>query len=127
VKDDMLGFKNARNYCDFFAYSSPHLYLFELKSTKQKSLPFGNISQFQIDSLYHYSKYQGIKAGFVINFYSIDYQTYFLPAEKAYFFYHSDGRKSFPIAWVKENGILLPATLIRTRYRFDLSPLFQSQ
>lgn len=127
VKDDMLGYKNARNYCDFITFCPTILYLFELKSTKQKSLPFGNVSQFQVDTLYHYSKYKGIKAGFIINFRSHNYQTFFLPADRVYSYYYNGDRKSFSLEWVQENGIVLPASLIRTRYRFDLSPLFQSQ
>lgn len=124
MKDDTLRFKNVKNYCDFICFSYPNLYLLELKSTKQRSLPFNNISQYQIDSLYDYSKQEGIIAGFVINFRSYNYQTFFLHAVKAYDYYHQAERKSFPLDWVKENGIALPAKLIRTRYRFDLSPIF---
>lgn len=123
VKDDTFKFKNVQNCCDFIAYNSPYLFHFELKSTKQKSLPFSNISQYQIETLNHYSKQPGIISGFVINFRSRNYQTHFVPAYNIYdYYYHSSGgRKSFSFQWVQENGILLPATLIRTRYRFDLS------
>jgi len=61
VKDDTLKFKNVQNCCDFIAYNSPYLFLFELKSTKQKSLPFSNISKYQVDTLYHYNNQAGIK------------------------------------------------------------------
>lgn len=99
MKDDTLRFKNVKNYCDFICFSYPNLYLLELKSTKQRSLPFNNISQYQIDSLYDYSKQEGIIAGFVINFHSYNYQTFFLPAVKAYDYYHQAERKSFPLEW----------------------------
>ncbi|WP_175638341.1 Holliday junction resolvase RecU [Metabacillus schmidteae] len=123
VKDDTLRYKNVQNFCDFICFSYPHLYLLELKTTKQKSLPFSNISHFQIDSLFHYSQYEGIKAGLVINFRSHDYQTFLLPAEIAYPYYNNADRRSFPLEWVQDNGIFLPSTLARTRYRFDISPL----
>ena len=127
VKDDTLKFKNVQNFCDFIFYSEPHLYLFELKSTKQKSLPFNNISQYQIDTLFRYSKLPGIIAGFVISFRSHNYQTFFVPAEKVHYYYYHADRNSYPIEWVKQNGINLPATLIRTRYRFDLSPIHEDR
>lgn len=120
MKDDTFGYKGVANFCDFICFSSPHLYLFELKSTKQRSLPFSNISKYQIDMLYKYSLHQGVKAGFVFNFRSHNYQTYFLSADLAYEYYYQAHRKSFPLKWVQENGILLPSTLVRTRYRFDL-------
>lgn len=124
IKDDTLRFKNVKNACDFIVFRQPYLYLFELKTTKLRSLPFSNISQFQIDSLYHHCKQEGIVAGFVINFRSHNYQTYFLPADKAYAYYYQAERKSFPLEWVQETGIAIPTTLIRTRYRFDISPIF---
>jgi penicillin-binding protein-related factor A (putative recombinase) len=123
LKDDTMKFKNVQNCCDFFAYNYPNIFLFELKTTKQKSLPFSNINQYQIDTLFQYSKQPGINAGFVINFRSHDYQTFFVPAEKVHYYYYHADRSSFPIEWVQQNGITLPATLIRTRYRFDLSPI----
>ncbi|GAE37597.1 Holliday junction resolvase RecU [Halalkalibacter akibai] len=125
LKDDTMKFKNVQNCCDFIAYSYPNIFLFELKTTKQKSLPFSNISQYQIDTLNTHSKLSGVITGFVINFRSPNYQTHFVPADKIYDFYYnnSGGRKSFPLEWVQDNGILLPATLIRTRYKFDLSPI----
>jgi penicillin-binding protein-related factor A (putative recombinase) len=127
VKDDTLRFKNVQNFCDFIFYSIPHLFLFELKSTKQKSLPFSNISKKQIDTLFQYSNQPGIIAGFVINFRSHKYQTFFINAEKVHYYYYHAKRKSFPIEWVQHNGINLPATLIRTRYRFDLSPFLENR
>ena len=126
IKDNTLRFENVKNVCDFIVFRQPFLYLVEPKTTKLRSLPFSNISQFQIDFLYHYSKQKGIVAGFIINFRSHDYKTFFLPAEKAYIYYYHSDRKSFPLEWVQENGIALPSSLIRTRYRFNLSPLLQS-
>jgi penicillin-binding protein-related factor A (putative recombinase) len=125
LKDDTLNFKNVKNCCDFICYSNPQLFLFELKSTKQKSLPFSNISQYQIDTLFQYSKQPGIRAGFVINFRTHNYQTFFVPAEKVHYYYYHANRNSFPFEWVQHNGIILPATLIRTRYRFDLSSILR--
>lgn len=122
LKDDTMKFKNVLNCCDFIAYNSPYLFLFELKSTKLKSLPFNNISKYQIDTLYDYSKQKGVVSGFVINFRSNTYSTYFVSADSMYsYYYNSDGRKSFSLEWVNENGILLPVTLIRTRYRIEIS------
>lgn len=126
MKDDTMKFKNVQNSFDFFAYKFPQIFFFELKSTKQKSLPFGNIHPYQIDNLYEDSKNPGVVAGIVINFSTTEeYETYFVEAKAIYNFYYKAERKSFSLAWVRENGISLPAKKKRTRYTFDLSGIFE--
>ncbi|NRD76616.1 Holliday junction resolvase RecU [Bacillus sp. BRMEA1] len=119
LKDDSLGYLNVKNPCDFILYKYPTIYLFELKSHKGKSIPFSALQPFQVESLYQYSKVDGVKAGFVFNFRDVN-ETYFVDAVTVYQFYHVGERKSFFLEWAKENWVFIPQKLKRTRYQYDL-------
>lgn len=122
LKDDNLGFAKVKNPCDFILYKKPNIYLLELKSHKGKSIPFGAIQSYQIESLYRFSNIDGVKAGFVFNFRDVN-ETYFVKAVSVYHFYHERERKSFSLDWVKENGIAIPQELKRTRFKYHLCNL----
>lgn len=111
-----------KNPCDFILYKIPNIYLLELKSHKGKSIPFGALQLYQIESLHRYSQVDGVVAGFVFNYRDMN-ETYFVDAVTVYQFYHVGERKSFSVEWTKENGILIPQELKRTRYRYDFSNL----
>ena len=111
-----------KNPCDFILYKIPHIYLLELKSHKGKSIPFGAIQLYQIESLHRYSQVDGVVAGFVFNFRDVS-ETYFVDAESIYYFYKAEERKSFALGWIRENGIHIPQGLKRIRYKYDLSSL----
>lgn len=122
MKDDSLGFAGVRNPCDFILYKTPNIYLLELKSHKGKSIPFTAIQSNQIESLYRFSFIDGVVAGFVLNFRDVN-ETYFVDAVFAYHFYKAGERKSYSLDWVRDNGILIPQELKRTRFKYDLSSL----
>ncbi|WP_185903463.1 Holliday junction resolvase RecU [Lysinibacillus sphaericus] len=124
LKDDNLGFANVKNPCDFILYKKPNIYLLELKSHKGKSIPFGAIQSYQIESLYRFSNIDGVKAGFVFNFRDMN-ETYFVEAVSVYHFYHERKRKSFSLNWVKENGNAISQELKRTRFKYDLGELLK--
>ncbi|QEY21609.1 penicillin-binding protein-related factor A, recombinase [Psychrobacillus sp. AK 1817] len=122
MKDDSLGFANVKNACDFILYKTPNIYLLELKSHKGKSIPFGALQPYQVESLHRYSQMDGVVAGFVFNFRDMN-ETYFVDAVTVYQFYHDGERRSFSLEWTKENGIFIPQKLKRTRYQYDLCKL----
>lgn len=122
MKDDSLGFVGVRNPCDFILYKTPNIYLLELKSHKGKSIPFGALQAYQIESLHRYSQMDGVVAGFIFNFRDMS-ETYFVDATLVYQFYHTGERKSFSLEWTREHGLLIRQELKRTRYRYDLSNL----
>ncbi|WP_353957859.1 Holliday junction resolvase RecU [Lysinibacillus sp. G4S2] len=93
-----------------------------MKSHKGKSIPFGAIQSYQIESLYRFSNIDGVKAGFVFNFRDVN-ETYYIEAVSVYHFYNGRERKSFSLDWVKENGIAIPQELKRTRFKYNLSNL----
>ena len=63
IKDDTLRFKNVNNPADVILFFRGKMFLLELKSTKEKSLPYGNIQDNQLNGLYESSRIEGIIAG----------------------------------------------------------------
>lgn len=111
---------STKNICDCEVYKFPNLFLFELKSTKQKSLPFSMITQNQIDSLTEASKFKGIKAGLVVNFRELD-ETYFMPIVGFNYFHNTLISKSIPIKVFRENCYKIRQAKLRSHYRYDIS------
>ena len=53
--DTTNGFSGVRNPCDFIYYRYPYQYLFELKSTKDKSLYLRNSICFLSKAIFHFN------------------------------------------------------------------------
>jgi recombination protein U len=110
------------NECDSIMYDGKTLYLLEFKSHKGKSLPFTCISEKQLISLHKATGYNGIKAGYLINFRDVQ-ETYFIEACYVTAFVNSAERKSIPYEFVKSMGIKVPQEMKRTRYRYNIGTL----
>ena len=124
LKDDTSGFAGINNPCDYFVYSYPHLYLFELKTHKGKSIPFSALTQGQIMGLYEAKKTNGIKAGFIFNFRDIA-ETYYVDINDFMDFYNTTDRKSVPVSFCKEKGVVVEQTLIRVNYEYNIDKLLK--
>lgn len=124
IKDDTLRFKNVKNPADIIVFYNSHMYLLELKSTQQKSLQYNNVGEHQFKGLYEASQINGIIAGFVINFRSVT-QTYFLDINKAITFIKNNNRKSFPLEFVQQEGILINCAKKRTRYNYNVNDIIK--
>ena len=130
---DAGGWSNATNTrfsisnpCDFVVYSQPKdemdqgsLYKLELKSTKTNSLPFANIKDSQLKCLME-SQEKGVLAWFIVNFRQSN-ETYAVAAHLIANYIAMDTRKSLPLAYCRENCLLIKQSLIRVRWRYDLS------
>ena len=125
IKDDTLHFKNVKNPADVLMYYNGLMYLLELKSTKEKSLPYGNIGEHQLEGLQKSCRVQGVVAGLVINFRSVE-ETYFLHINDALFFMQTVNRKSFPIEFVREKGILINCKKKRVRYGYNIKQFVEN-
>lgn len=79
IADNTAGYMGGRNICDFIAYSFPHLYYLELKSTKGNTLPFSNITDTQFSGLLEKERVLGVGAGYIIWFLEKD-KTFFVSA-----------------------------------------------
>lgn len=113
------------NICDCMMFNGI-LYLLELKSHKGKSLPFSAIRQNQITELSKASTYPKIIAGFIVNFRDVE-KTFFVLAPKVEYFITHEERKSIPIAWFEENGVIIPQKKLRVNYRYELDRLLDSK
>lgn len=74
------GAKVSKNDFDTFIYKKPNLFPVELKSTQGKSISFSEsiIKNHQIKALEHAAQYEGLIAGFLMNFREWDNETYFI-------------------------------------------------
>lgn len=116
----------SKNPCDFIVFSRQFnlsddglMYKLELKSTLGKSLPFGNIKKHQLIELYK-SETKGVWAGFIVNFRDTN-QTFKILVSDMLSFMENTDRKSIPIGWFESNAVLIKQSLIKVRWRYDLS------
>ena len=109
----------AKNICDFMLYKKPYLFLFELKSTKGKSLPNTNIKKHQLEDLLIASKYKGTVCGLLIEF--SDYNTvYFIEINEYDKFIKCNIRKSIPVEYLKEKGIEVETTKKKVNIKLNI-------
>jgi len=121
-KADNLRFTPS-NLCDFIAFSGKthKLYKMELKSVAGISLPFGNINEKKLDKLCDSGSASPlIIPCFVINYRKVE-GTYIVKAARIKTFMETSPRKSIPAEWAKKAGDMIHQSLIRVRYRYDLS------
>lgn len=62
--DPVGGYSNVRNICDFIVYKKPYMFCVECKSTKQNTLNFADIRQY--DDLMSQTKYDSVQSGVLI-------------------------------------------------------------
>ena len=78
LHDQTMGYRGAKNPCDFLIYKSPYLYPIECKSVHGNRLPIANITDFQRQELMKMNKIDGVIAGVVCWYIDRDV-TLFLP------------------------------------------------
>ena len=106
-KDNGLRF-SVTNMCDFIGFFKGHLFCMELKSTKNHSLPIGNIRKKQIKELLEAESKENVHAMIIINFRNekmMTNNTYAIPIKNVEKFLAEKKRKSIPIEWCQEHGI----------------------
>ena len=119
-KDDTAGFSGVSNPADFRIYKYPYTFLLELKTHKGKSIPIEKIRPNQIQGMHKAYQYEGIFAGFLLNFRDLE-ETYYVIVEDLAEFINSTERKSIPVEWCRENGVRIEQQKKRVRYSYNLS------
>lgn len=129
-KDDTAGFYGVSNPADFRIYKYPLTFLFELKSHKGKSLPLVKIRENQIKGMLKAVEYEGIYAGFLINYRDLEKTYYVTVSDLVAEFYicnekgdvqiREGVRKSIPVEWCEVNGVLIEQEKKRVRYKYNL-------
>lgn len=145
IKDVNIPFKYRafikvpQNEYDSLLFYKQYLFAVELKSTQNKSISFSEniIRPHQIENLHKASQYDGIIAGFLMNFREYDNKTYFIPIEKFIEYrnvaqnnlkhtYRSKVNKaSIPLDICKEIGFEIFNVKKRTRYRYYITDLLE--
>lgn len=137
LRDNQVSFttneKTAQQPYDFEAFSSPHLLCVELKATNLNAVTFEReknqsnkkmIHFHQIQGLDNASKYQGVFAGFLIDFLTSG-QTYYLSIEKFMKFFHSTDKQSISEKdIIALSPIVVDKKLLRTNFEYDIKELF---
>ena len=132
------------NPCDYFLFgntddnSRGNLFAIECKSTKYMSMSIesgpektkGNkmIRNAQIQSLIKLSFYDGIKAGFVLNFRDEDRNlddTYYMSIRDFVRFLDETKKKSINKMDCELRAIKIDSTIKRTHYRYDVSKMIK--
>lgn len=102
---------------------SKTLFLLELKSTKNISIPLNMIRQNQIDGLQKASQHN-LVAGFLFNFRNAKNETFFMNINDFITMVNTLSKKSFNIRdLANNNAIKIKSTKKRTRYTYDLKSL----
>lgn len=114
----------ATNICDFMLYKKPYIFLLELKSTKNKNLPFSNIKEHQRKELLKASNYNGVICGLLIEFSSLN-AVYFIEISRFQKFFNSTSRKSLPIDYVIKNGIKIDLEMKRINYKMNIEKMIK--
>lgn len=115
IRDVSYGVKSL---CDFIIYRYPKLILVELKTTKLKSLPVGNIADHQLESMRYMNEVKGVRSGFVINFREYDV-TYYVSGDKLAKYIETEEVKSISQEWLNANGVKIEQFKKRTRWYYN--------
>lgn len=114
---------------DCLVYKSPHLHIWELKSTNSGRVSFAGsspmIKKHQIEELTKAAQYD-IKSGFLINFRDTG-GTYFVPISSFEAFRIMTEKKSVNEKDMDQIGIEIPHRKLKVNYRYDLNILLDSR
>ena len=123
---------SMKNEYDLILYKYPIFFALELKSNGGTSFSFSrndklekgkDIKRSQISSLIEADSYYGTVAGLILNFRKYE-ETYFVRISDFYRFQNETEKKSINRDDVlKLNPILIPQTLKKVKYDFDISSL----
>lgn len=124
IKTRQTKFVGDNEIADFILYDYPLIYFLELKSTKEKRLPFSMIRANQLVGLRDIIRFKGVGAGVVVQFREPTYSHYYVPItviEEAII----DGKKSLSIKHMQEDDriIYIPHTQKRVTVELDIETL----
>lgn len=123
---DVQGYFGSASVADFAIFDWHTKVYIEAKTTKGKSLPFGNISDTQRPKQEEKADkgIVNVYIWFIVNFRERDNKTFYVDYKDIWDFIDNADRKSFPLSWFQTKGLQIPCTLRTSRYDYDLSILF---
>lgn len=111
-----------KNMCDCMLFDGNNLYLLELKNHKGSSLPFSCIRENQLKELSMAQYYSNVISGIIINFEDNE-KCYFMFINQITDFIRTSDRKSIPIKYCQENGILIEMEKLKTNYKYNINKM----
>jgi len=97
LKTRMTVYKGDNEIADYLVYRHPSIFVFELKTTKEKRLPFDMIRSNQILGIQKAVKHFGVYGGILVQFREPTYSHFYVPIE-VLVEYIERGSKSIPIS-----------------------------
>lgn len=119
--DSMVRFQ-AQNVCDCFLFDGSVLFYLELKSHKGKSIPLTCIRPNQVKELSERQKHKNTLSGLLIEFSDIG-RVFYLNIDDFNDFVLNNDRKSIPFDYIRDVGIEISSTKLRTNYRYDVTKM----
>lgn len=122
---------------DDLHFYNGHLFCFELKHTKYKSISIqrtpndsdGMIHAHQINSLINLSQYKGVHAGFIFNFRdeeAVEEYTYYMSIDNfSNFLVESEKKSINKMDIVQHGGIIVESRKIRTLFDYNVEKLLE--
>jgi penicillin-binding protein-related factor A (putative recombinase) len=130
--NNSLRFSTSNDY-DCFIYLQPNFFPFELKSNQGTSFSIQHakeekgkdIKLHQIEGLTRASQYEGVYAGFVLNFRKTEH-TYWLDVREFNKYNEQTEKKSInEDDVIKYKGILIPQEKKKVRYRYFINKMIE--
>lgn len=118
IKTRSTAYMGDNEIGDFFLYRKPTLIALELKSTKEKRLPFAMIRPNQLKGLFAAS-WLGVEAGILVQLREPEYSHWYVPIGVIYKAIE-DGAKSLPLKTLQEDPRILPVKFTKKRVSVKL-------
>lgn len=120
----MQGFKGTDNPGDFLVYNGKYILFIECKTIKEGRFNLSNLRAMQLWKLVEACSNPNVFGGYLIYIRKTQ-ECFFIETGKFLFWYLTRDRQSIPYSWMKENGLLVPMQLKRTRYRYDIDTIYK--
>lgn len=119
--DSMVRFQ-AQNVCDCFLFDGSVLFYLELKSHKGKSIPLNCIRKNQVKELSERQTHKNTIAGLLIEFSDLE-RVFYLNIDDFNDFVLNNDRKSIPFDYIRDVGIEVEVSKLRTNYRYNVTKM----
>ena len=119
IKTRATRYKGDSEIGDFFVFRTPSLFVLELKSTKEKRLPFDMIRLSQIEGLMGAIKTKGVYGGVLLQMREPEYLHFYIPIDVIYD-YIEKGAKSIPLVDLKSHPMIINVAFTKKRVSVSL-------
>ena len=123
-RDAPVTFRHVDNPADFWMFNGKFITLIECKTTQEYTFALSNIRRNQLMKLLQHITYKNVFGGFLIEYRSLE-KCFYVAAENFTEWFLQRDRESIPFNWIKEHGVEIPGTKLRTHFRWDINKLLE--